>query len=201
MSSETGTKGRDHHFISQMLYIYVCVCVCVCVCTYPCQIPRVDNSAWHRAEDNTCYLLKKWETSPENPLLPWYFSFQQLCLLSDRQLNIRHLSSSHLDWRVAEPRRALLTSRSAEGEGVETQSTGRQHSARRVDPEHPGPRDHRLPLPHTCVSLAPYPSSLSHPLSDGKWDCILLHSFSSLPSCDQYNHSLEATKLAKGAPS
>ena len=45
-------------------------------------------------------------------------------------VNIRHLSSSHSDWRVAEPRRALLASPSAEGEAVETQSTAREHSAR-----------------------------------------------------------------------
>lgn len=100
--------------------------------TYPCQIPRVDNKAWHRAKDSYILFVEgmrnfpPWSSPPMVLLLSAAVSF-----IRSSSVNTRYLSSSHSGWRDAEPQRALLTSRSAEGERVETQSTRREHSASR----------------------------------------------------------------------
>ena len=80
----------------------------------------------------TYYLLKEWETSPSRSSPPMVLLLSAaVSFIRSSSVNTRHLSSSHSGWRDAEPQRALLTSHSAKGEGVETQPTRREHSASR----------------------------------------------------------------------
>lgn len=170
--------------------------------TYPCQIPRVDNNAWHRTEDSYILFVEGMRNFPLKILSSHGTSPLSSCVFYPIII-CKYQTSLLISLRLARCRASASTSHLAFCQrwrgGNTTHTEGTQ--CEQVDADHPGPQYHPLPLPHTCVSLAPYPSSLSHPLSYGKWDCILLHSFSSLPSRDQYNHSPEVTKLAKDGPS
>ena len=99
--------------------------------THPCQIPRVDNSAWHRAEDKYILFVEEMRNSPPKSSPPMVLLFSAaVSFIRLSSVNTSHLSSSHSGWRIAEPQQALLTSHSAKGEGVETQSTWREHGVR-----------------------------------------------------------------------
>ena len=91
----------------------------------------MDNSAWYRAEDKYILFVEEMRNfSPKSspPMVLLFSAAVSFIRLSS--VNTRHLSSSHSGWRIAEPQRALLTLRSAKGEGVETQSTQREHGVR-----------------------------------------------------------------------